>query len=160
MCTLCYFDSTLLIWHTTLRGNNQFVFFILFLPGAQQPHPLQCLAMQGKLVFAAYKNTVKAFRRGQEIKYYQGHEGEVHTLVPFGEHLVSIDDCNQLKLWHISTQGKVVLFITGFHFVSSQLPYSQDYKYPSNTNAHTNRITWLPYYLPTIISKCKYPTQI
>ena len=74
--------------------------------GSLQPEPLQCLAIQGKIVFASYGGTIKAFKRGKEANCYRGHEGEVHTLLPFGEHLVSIDDCNQLKIWHIRNGGK------------------------------------------------------
>lgn len=73
--------------------------------GPQQPHPLQCLALQGKIVFAAYKNVIKSFRRGQEVNHYSGHEGDVHTLLPFGEHLIAIDNQNTIKIWHIQSRG-------------------------------------------------------
>lgn len=74
--------------------------------GSQQPHPLQCLSISGKRVFASYKSTIKAFRRGQEVNCYQGDGGDVHMLIPFGEHLVAIDTDNCLRLWHINTQGE------------------------------------------------------
>ncbi len=73
--------------------------------GSVQPHPLHCLAIQGKVVFAAYGGTIKAFVRGKEVNCYLGHEGDVMILLPLGEHLVSIDDRNALKIWHRLDHG-------------------------------------------------------
>ncbi len=73
--------------------------------GTAQPHPLQCLAIQGKVVFAAYGATIKGFVRGREVNCFCGHEGKVIVMLPFGEHLVSIDDKNSLKIWHILSEG-------------------------------------------------------
>lgn len=80
--------------------------YSLLLVGTQQPHQLQCLAIQGKIVYASYQNVVKAFKRGQEVNTYLGHEGEVQFILPFGEHLVSIDDANVMKIWHSVSKGK------------------------------------------------------
>lgn len=79
------------------------------LVGSQQPEPLQCLAIQGKIVFASYGNVIKAFKRGREVNAYVGHEGCVNSLLPFGEHLVSVDDSNCLKIWHIRNSGMIQL---------------------------------------------------
>lgn len=73
--------------------------------GSQQPHPLQCLAIQGKVVYASYQNVIKAFKRGEEISTYLGHEGEIQFILPFGEHLVSIDDNNVMRIWHSQSKG-------------------------------------------------------
>ena len=79
--------------------------FLYTVAGTQQPHAIQCLAIQGKIVFATYKNVIKAFKRGQEVNSYVSHEGEVQLILPFGEHLVSIDDKNVLKIWHSKSRG-------------------------------------------------------
>lgn len=79
---------------------------LVFYSGTPQPHPLECLAVSNpRLIWAAYRDTVKAFSRGQEVTCFHGHKGNVHTLLPFGEHLVSIDDQNCLKIWAIKTKG-------------------------------------------------------
>ena len=56
-------------------------------------------------MFASYESVIKSFVRGKERSAYLGHEGSVHTLLPFGEHLVSVDDKNNLKIWHIGNKG-------------------------------------------------------
>ena len=79
--------------------------------GIPQPEPLQCLALQGKIVFASYGSVIKAFKRGEEVNVYRGHDGCVIDLLPFGEHLVSIDDRNYLKIWHIKNSGVYSCFL-------------------------------------------------
>ena len=61
--------------------------------------------MMKKTVYASCGHTVKAFRRGKEVHAYHGHEGDVHTIIPFGEHLVTLDDNNTLRIWHSETEG-------------------------------------------------------
>lgn len=56
-------------------------------------------------MFASYESVIKSFVRGKERSTYLGHEGSVHTLLPFGEHLVSIDSENNLKIWDIGKRG-------------------------------------------------------
>lgn len=71
--------------------------------GDIQPEPIQCVALNHDAVgvFAAYKNVIKLFERGREKSTFLGHEGEVHTLLPFGDHLLSIDSANCLKIWDV-----------------------------------------------------------
>ena len=60
---------------------------------------------------------MKAFKRGKEVDAYLGHEGEVQILLPFGEHLVSIDDKNCLKTWHVRDRG----WLVGCHLTNAIL---------------------------------------
>ena len=73
--------------------------------GPQLADQLQCLAIQGKIVYASYQNLLKAFKRGQEVNSYVGHEGEIHIILPFGDHLLSIDDRNVMRIWHSISTG-------------------------------------------------------
>ena len=98
-------------------------YFFLFL-GTHQPEPLECLAIQGKIVFASYGNVIKAFKRGREVNVYRGHEGCITNLIPFGEHLVSIDDCICLKIWQIKKSGKVQQFVVIAPFLSISVSHS------------------------------------
>ena len=82
--------------------------------GTHQPESLQCLAVQGKIVFASYSNEIKAFKRGREVNDYCGHEGCVISILPFGEHLVSIDDQNYLKIWLIKKGGTYAIDKVGY----------------------------------------------
>ena len=63
-------------------------------------------------MFASYGNVIKAFKRGREVNTYLGHGGCVTNLIPFGEHLVSIDDQNCLKIWQTKKSGKMQQFIS------------------------------------------------
>ena len=76
--------------------------------GNVQPEAIQCVALNhdGVGVFAAYKNVIKLFVRAVEKSTFLGHEGEVHTLLPFGDHLLSIDSENCLKIWDVREKGK------------------------------------------------------
>ena len=62
---------------------------------------------------------MKAFKRGKEVDVYLGHEGEVQILLPFGEHLVSIDDKNCLKIWHVRDRGWLMFYL--FRFPSHKI---------------------------------------
>ncbi|CAI8028361.1 WD repeat-containing protein 36 [Geodia barretti] len=98
---------------TTCRGPDHFVVTAvgqsfhqytcdklqLLFVGTPQPHPLECLAATDpRLVWASYGAVVKGFRRGREVCRFHGHRGNVTILLPFGEHLISIDDQNCLKI--------------------------------------------------------------
>ena len=75
--------------------------------GTPQPHPLECLAATDpRLVWASYGAVVKGFRRGREVCRFHGHRGNVTILLPFGEHLISIDDQNCLKIWSVKDKGQ------------------------------------------------------
>ena len=79
-----------------------------FPTGNAQPELIQCVALNhdGAGVFAAYKNVIKLFVRATEKSTFLGHEGDVHTLLPFGDHLLSIDSENCLKIWDVREKGR------------------------------------------------------
>jgi hypothetical protein len=41
-----------------------------------------------------------------QVHEYVGHESEVHLLLPFAHHLLSVDRNNSLKIWEIDSTGK------------------------------------------------------
>lgn len=56
-------------------------------------------------VYTACDNVIYAWRRGTELKHtYRGHRKSVHVMVPFGEHLISIDESSNVKIWDIKTE--------------------------------------------------------
>ncbi|XP_066599159.1 WD repeat-containing protein 36-like [Prorops nasuta] len=68
------------------------------------PHPgdITCLAADNFHVYTASNNVIFAWRRGTELKHvYKSHEKSVHSMLPFGPNLLSIDEENTLKVWNI-----------------------------------------------------------
>nr|CAD7427750.1 unnamed protein product [Timema monikensis] len=65
----------------------------------------RCLSADSFLVFTASGNIVYAWRRGTELKHtYTGHTAPVNIILPFGPHLVTVDEGSALKLWDIKTE--------------------------------------------------------
>ena len=55
-------------------------------------------------MFAAAGKEVYAWRRGDELqRVFRGHKAEVHLILPFGPHLITIDAEGVLKVWEIKT---------------------------------------------------------
>lgn len=69
------------------------------------PHDISCIAADRFLVYTGCKKTVRAFQHNRQVQYiYEGHESDVHILLPFSEHLISIDRSSAVKIWHIKSQ--------------------------------------------------------
>ncbi|XP_038068036.1 WD repeat-containing protein 36-like [Patiria miniata] len=68
------------------------------------PSDIRCIAADAFLVFTACQNIVRAFTQGRQVLYtYIGHDKDVHLLLPFGDHLVSVDEDSLLKIWDIKS---------------------------------------------------------
>ena len=51
------------------------------------------------MVYSASGKTIYAWRRGSELKHtYIGHENKVCLLLPFGPHLISVDQKSIVKV--------------------------------------------------------------
>lgn len=82
--------------------------FTLLSVSAAHPEDITCLAADTYHVYTASGNKVYAWRRGNELKHtYSGHDSQVHLLLPFGAHLISIDEDSNLKIWNIKTEELV-----------------------------------------------------
>ena len=58
-------------------------------------------------VYVSSGNVIRAFRRGTDIVHeYRGHESPVMAMLPFGPHLISIDEAGVLKVWDIKAESK------------------------------------------------------
>ncbi|XP_012252233.2 WD repeat-containing protein 36 [Athalia rosae] len=70
---------------------------------------ITCISADAWHVFTASENKIYAWRRGTELKHtYTGHESPVHILLPFGAHLISIDEDSNLKVWEIKTEDIIL----------------------------------------------------
>ncbi len=45
-------------------------------------------------------------KKNQIEKTFIGHDADVHTILPFAYHLISIDIKNVMKVWEIDTAGQ------------------------------------------------------
>ncbi|XP_013379758.1 WD repeat-containing protein 36 isoform X1 [Lingula anatina] len=69
------------------------------------PDDINCLAVDAYLVFTGCKNVIRAFTRGREVSHtYEGHESNVILLLPFGNHLISVDEDSYVNIWDIQSE--------------------------------------------------------
>ncbi|XP_077993533.1 WD repeat-containing protein 36-like [Glandiceps talaboti] len=68
------------------------------------PDNINCLAVDAYLVYTACNNVIRSFERNKQVRnIYHGHKKDVHILVPFASHLISVDEANVLKIWDIQS---------------------------------------------------------
>uniref|UniRef100_A0AAY4DNW5 Small-subunit processome Utp21 domain-containing protein n=1 Tax=Denticeps clupeoides TaxID=299321 RepID=A0AAY4DNW5_9TELE len=66
---------------------------------------ITCLAADRMLVYAAHGKTVEAFAKNKEVVHtYPGHSADVHLLLPFGDHLISVDRDNAVIVWDVESE--------------------------------------------------------
>ena len=41
-----------------------------------------------------------------EVQEYVGHSSDIHLLLSFGSHIISVDECNTVKIFEIQTAGE------------------------------------------------------
>lgn len=41
----------------------------------------------------------------QVVHTYEGHQADVHLLLPFGDHLISVDKGSAVIIWDVASQG-------------------------------------------------------
>ncbi|NXV36831.1 WDR36 protein, partial [Rissa tridactyla] len=69
------------------------------------PQDITCLAADRMLIFASYDNILHAFARNKEVVHtYEGHKARIHLLLPFGDHVISVDVDNVLIVWNIQSE--------------------------------------------------------
>ncbi|CAK9820677.1 WD repeat-containing protein 36 [Anthophora plagiata] len=93
----------------TCVGNAFYTYssshFTLLSVSGTHPGEITCLAGDTFHTYTACGNEIYAWRRGTELKHtYKGHECPIHTLLPFGPHLISIDESSNVKIWDIKTE--------------------------------------------------------
>ncbi|XP_051958098.1 WD repeat-containing protein 36 [Xyrauchen texanus] len=69
------------------------------------PEDISCMAADRMLVYAAYGKVISAFAKNKEVVHtYTGHQAEVHLLLPFGDHLISVDKENVVIIWDVESE--------------------------------------------------------
>ncbi|CAN8027642.1 unnamed protein product [Ixodes persulcatus] len=65
---------------------------------------ITCIAGDARLVYTSCGNTIYSWRRGSELQQtYKRHDRKVTLLLPFGKHLVSVDEAGHVIVWEIKT---------------------------------------------------------
>lgn len=66
---------------------------------------INCVATDPFLVHVAAGKNIYSWRSGRIIKKtFVGHKADVHLLLPFGPHLIAVDEDNVMKVWDIETE--------------------------------------------------------
>lgn len=79
--------------------------FGLLSVGNLHPDDITCITADTYHVYTACEGVIYAWRRGTELKHtYKGHTKPVHLMVPFGPHLISIDEDSNVKVWDIKAE--------------------------------------------------------
>ncbi|XP_053150733.1 WD repeat-containing protein 36 isoform X2 [Hemicordylus capensis] len=57
------------------------------------------------LVFASCGSLLYAFARNREVVHtYKGHKADIHLVLPFGDHVISVDSDNALIIWDVQSE--------------------------------------------------------
>ncbi|XP_076844467.1 WD repeat-containing protein 36 [Brachyhypopomus gauderio] len=69
------------------------------------PADIACLAADRMLVYAAHGQVISAFAKNTQVVHiYEGHQADVHLLLPFGDHLISVDKENVIIIWDVESE--------------------------------------------------------
>ncbi|KAF5270441.1 hypothetical protein FQR65_LT05629 [Abscondita terminalis] len=69
------------------------------------PSDITCMSSDAYHVYTACDKTVYAWRRGTELKHTYGeHKKPIHLLLPFGAHLIVVDEDSNLYVWDIKDE--------------------------------------------------------
>ena len=73
--------------------------------GSAHEDDITCLAADTYHVYTASGTTIKAWRRGTELKHeFKGHSKPIHIMLAFGPHLLAVDETNIMKVWDIKAE--------------------------------------------------------
>lgn len=85
--------------------------FTLLSVSGLHPDDITSVGSDAFHIYTSCENVIYAWRRGTELKHtYRGHTKPVHLIMPFGAHLLSIDEHSCLKVWDIKTEDLYVEF--------------------------------------------------
>lgn len=81
--------------------------FRLICVSGVHPDDITCITSDSYAVYTASAKNIYAWRSGNVIKHiYKGHLKNVHILLPFGGHLISVDEDSTMKIWNIKTEDE------------------------------------------------------
>lgn len=79
--------------------------FALLSVSGLHPEDITCMSSDAYHIYTSCDNVIYAWRRGTELKHtYRSHKKPVHLMLPFGAHLVSVDEASAVKVWDIKEE--------------------------------------------------------
>ncbi|XP_063221532.1 WD repeat-containing protein 36 [Bacillus rossius redtenbacheri] len=79
--------------------------FALLSVSGQHDEDISCVAADSYHVYTAAGSVVRAWRRGKDVKHeYPGHDGAVRLMLPFGPHLLTVDEGGSLRVWDVKAE--------------------------------------------------------
>ncbi|XP_048582009.1 WD repeat-containing protein 36 [Nematostella vectensis] len=75
----------------------------LLFVGQLNDEEVSCLTTYKHFVITACGQEIKMWHRGKTVASFVGHDKDVHCLLTFGAHLISVDEGSSLKVWDIKT---------------------------------------------------------
>ncbi|XP_050665502.1 WD repeat-containing protein 36 [Leptidea sinapis] len=79
--------------------------FRLLSVSGEHPSEITCMSGDGYHIYTGCENNIYAWRRGCELKHiYKGHGATIHKILPFGIHIISVDESNVLKVFDIKDE--------------------------------------------------------
>ncbi|XP_026686397.1 WD repeat-containing protein 36 [Diaphorina citri] len=79
--------------------------FKLLSVSPQHEDDITCLSSDFFHIYTSANNIIYAWRRGIDIVgTYKGHTSPVHLILPFGPHLISVDEESNVKVWDIKAE--------------------------------------------------------
>lgn len=80
--------------------------FGLLSVGGLHPSDITAMTSDTYHVYTACDHVIYAWRRGTELKHsYRGHKGKIHLMIPFGQHLIAVDDESLVYVWDIKAEA-------------------------------------------------------
>lgn len=80
--------------------------FRLICVSGLHPVDITCITSDNRFVYTSAGSKIFAWRAGNIVRHhFDGHEKNVHLLLPFGvQHLISIDTDSLLKVWNVQDE--------------------------------------------------------
>ena len=78
--------------------------------GTAHEDDITCIVGDTFHVYTASGTTIRAWRRGTELKHeYKGHEKKIHLMLPFGPHLIAVDETNKFIILEFDRNEKRIM---------------------------------------------------
>lgn len=75
----------------------------LLFVGLLESGEISCLLSHGDLIIAASKNQMTSWKRGKQVAVFEGHKSDIHFILSFGSHLISVDEESTVRIWIVET---------------------------------------------------------
>ncbi|XP_068725814.1 WD repeat-containing protein 36-like [Montipora capricornis] len=75
----------------------------LLFVGLLKSGEISCVLSHGDFVITASGNQITSWKRGKQVALFEGHKSDIHFVLSFGPHLISVDDDSNVRVWIVQT---------------------------------------------------------